>query len=369
MTIDLAIVGAYGDVGRQAVRHWLRLRNGTSARLRLGGRDPDALRGLAAPLRDAGHAIETAVVDVFDRRSLDAFVADARVVLNCAGPSHRIRDRVAVATLRAGTDYVDAAGDDALAQALPAPQGDGRRVLLSAGMRPGLSGLLPRWLALDMPRPRRLTSHIGVLDRFTVAAAGDFLAAGSEGDSTTLAAWRDGLRQRTLRRLDDQQVPGFPGPVTLLPYLDREAERVARATGIREGDWYSAIEDGKVLSVFERAHTIPCNEAIAMLRLASAVDLVGRQPRVSITMQLDSDDDSRGVRVQAGGNGSLSGAFAAVASDAVARGATPVGIHHAADVLDPSATIACLRALHVFDAFVVVEGHPSRLWHAEEGAL
>ena len=373
MTVDLAIVGGYGDVGRQAARHWLALHKDASPTLRIGGRDAAAAAGMVAWLRDLypalAHGISSVAVDVFDKASLHDFVDDADVVLNCAGPSYRIGDRVARAALRAHVDYVDAAGDENLAAMIRSGAPVGRRMVLSAGMRPGLSGLLPRWLAADMPNPRRMTSHIGVLDRFTRAAAQDFLHAGNGGDSVPLSAWRGGVRHRLLRRLDDQIVPGFRQRVALLPYLDREAERLARALRLEEGDWYTAVEGEKVLAVFDRTHALPRDEVAGALRLASTVDLASREPRVTMLVQMDADDESRSILVQADGNATLSGAFAAVTCAAVGQGRMRTGIHHAADVLDPVATMTALQGLGAFGTFVVLDGPATLLWEAEEGAL
>lgn len=373
--VDLAIVGGYGDVGRQAARHWLRLRSWSTARLRVGGRDKAASAALAEALRqEFAHTeveVDFAAVDVFDESSLDAFAAGSQVLLNCAGPSHRIGDRIVQAAHRVGADHVDAAGNETLYEEWTNRSIDDstRRVVIGAGMQPGLSGLLPRWLAAGMDRPRRLTSHIGLLDRFTATAADDFLQGGVDGSSVSLAAWRGEPRVRVLRRLDDQAVPGFPERVTLLPYLDREAERVAVSLRLAEGDWYSAVEGEKVMAAFERAQALPRDTAVAMLRQASAIDLGGRRPRVLMTMQLDAEEGSRSVLLEAPGNASLSGAFAAIVVDAVAQGRIAPGFHHAAEAMDPVATIDALRDLGVLQTLLLVDGPTSRLYDAEEGAL
>ena len=54
-------------------------------------------------------------LDVEDSLALQAFCSGCRVIVNCAGPSCHIRDRVARAAFRAGADYVDPGGDEPLA--------------------------------------------------------------------------------------------------------------------------------------------------------------------------------------------------------------------------------------------------------------
>lgn len=380
---DLAVLGGYGDVGHEASRAWLRLRalSGADARLRIGGRDLQAARECAERLRvsasESGRAartitIEAMAVDLFDAESLRAFVGGSRAVLNCAGPSHRIGDRVARATLAAGADYIDAAGDDALHALLdPADyQSSGRRALLSAGMQPGLSALLPRWLATHLPRPLRLTSYLGLNDRFTAVAADDYLHGAADGNSEPLAAWRDrGRRAGASRRQRDTTLPFFNGPVAVLPYLNREGERLARVLNLRDGDWHSAIEGRHVLAAFDRAHALPREEAIALLRHASALDLAGRRPTATLLCQLDGENSSVSVLLRAPGNAALSGGFAAVAVQAALSESIAPGRHYAAMAMDPAGSLQALRDCGAVEVLNRFDGPLPCEALTEEGAL
>ncbi|MEE3922525.1 methyltransferase [Micromonospora sp. BRA006-A] len=115
-------------------------RRGAAARRR---RNPDRA---AALVRDRlGGAGEAVAVDVYDRDSLARFCAGCRLVVCAGGASHQVLDRVAVAALAAGADYVDAGGDEPLYDRLAGRDlaAQGRVALVTAGMMPGLSGLLP----------------------------------------------------------------------------------------------------------------------------------------------------------------------------------------------------------------------------------
>src|SRR5713101_3338745 len=140
----ISILGAYGVVGRSAARLLHRWGVG---RLRLGGRHVELARRLAD--EDLGGEADAQEVDAYQSEQVRDFCAGCRVVVNCAGPSFRILDRVAVAAFGAGADYVDPGGDAPVYGRLIADEWTraGRTALLTAGMMPGLSGLLPRWLA------------------------------------------------------------------------------------------------------------------------------------------------------------------------------------------------------------------------------
>lgn len=102
------MLGATGYTGRlcaaEAVERGLAVR--------LAGRRREALDALAAQLRPrAQAAVETAVAEVTDRRSLSALAAGADVLLTTVGPYARLGRPVAEAALAARCPYVDVSGE------------------------------------------------------------------------------------------------------------------------------------------------------------------------------------------------------------------------------------------------------------------
>jgi hypothetical protein len=327
----VAVVGGYGGAGEAAARQLDRWGIGP---LRLGGRDGGRATALAKSLTGPATC---GTVDAADPASLDRFCAGAAVVLNCAGPAYRIGDRVAAAACRAGAGYVDAAGDELVTgRSRPA----GWSAVISAGLLPGLSGLLPRWAAAAMPgRVTRLLGYAGGRDRFTAAAAADYLAT-ADGFGEPRAAWRHGARApRALAPLVAATLPFFPEPVSAQPYLSSETERMARDLGIDEVDWYSVFAGQRVLAVLRQSGADP-----ERLRLAAELDLFGRSAYHLLVLEL-TGAVTRTVVLRGTGASALTGSVAAVAVRAVLSGAVPPGVHHAAEVLDPAASIALLAGV------------------------
>ncbi|MEQ4715484.1 hypothetical protein [Nonomuraea sp. B19D2] len=350
----IAVLGASGEVGRHAVDTLAMLGAGP---LRLGGRS----------VRHSVH--DYRVVDFWDDASLDRFAGGCRVVVNCAGPSHLIGDRVARAALRAGADYVDAAGDDALYRRLDPGEWAESRAVLSAGLQPGLTGLLPRWAARrHFDEVHSLVAHLGVLDRFTETAAEDYLQGADDGLSEPLAAWRQGRKSAALTRRTDVTLPFFPGEVSLLPSLSTENARLAESLRLLRGDWYTVLAGSHVRTAFDRVHSLDRAAAVAALCRASLLDLAGREPYAILLLRLDGRKggapSTRTVVLRGPGNGELSGAITALAAWAVVRGETPPGRHYAADVLDPETTIDRLTATGTAEPITFEE--PAL---TEEGAL
>ncbi|WP_320783230.1 saccharopine dehydrogenase NADP-binding domain-containing protein [Streptomyces sp. CRN 30] len=354
----IGVLGASGAVGRAAVRE---LRALGHTRLRLGGRTTAALRAVADE-DPAGHA-GTVRADATDPDGLRAFTDGCHTVLNCAGPTYRLRATVASAALAAGAHCVDVAGDDPAAEDLLAagdPAHDGRTVVLSAGALPGLSSLLPRWLAgQGLDGASALTAHCGGLESCSPTVARDLMLSLTSGGASgaaygeALAAVRDGRRvPRALRADEDTAVDGFPGRVAVQPYLSGESERLAGALGLDRLDWYNVHPGPRVRALLTllpgslAAGEDPA-ELAERLILAAGLDLAGRTPYYVMDFALSGTASGRpatsGLTLRAASSYRLTAAVGALAVDAVLRSEVPPGVHFACDVLDPGAVVRHLR--------------------------
>ncbi|MFD8088102.1 saccharopine dehydrogenase NADP-binding domain-containing protein, partial [Kitasatospora sp. NPDC059722] len=98
----VTVYGAYGHTGRFVVAH-LRERGFAPV---LSGRDAAKLHALAE-----GTGLDVRPASVDDPAALDAALAGAAAVINCAGPFASTTAPVIEAALRAGIPYVDVAAE------------------------------------------------------------------------------------------------------------------------------------------------------------------------------------------------------------------------------------------------------------------
>lgn len=385
----VAVLGAYGAVGRAVVASLRAQRAATAMplRLRLGGRRAAALAGLAAAdgaADDAANAHagdEVCVANAFDAPALARLCAGASVVINCAGPAHRLFDLVGRAALAAGADYVDPAGGAALQASLTAlaqqlPGAGERRVLLSAGMLPGLSGILPRWLARGVAPGASLSVYIGVLDHFSIGGAEDYLDGMADNES--LAAWQDGRRVAGgARRERDLDLPYFAPGLTAHPYLNEEGETLARALRLDQARFYNVFDGAHMLGALARVagsrlDAVQLGASARALVAAAALDLAGRTPYLNYLFQLDGvcagAPCSRSLMVRADGAAVASGAMAALAAHALLAGEVAPGVYQSAAVLDPQRAVERLRAGTALAGWQLLERAPHEP-AVEEGAL
>ncbi|CAM3314505.1 MULTISPECIES: saccharopine dehydrogenase NADP-binding domain-containing protein [Streptomyces] len=346
----IGVIGGYGDVGAHTVSALYR----AGVPVRIGGRSATAAAHFRARRLPPGAAAEARTVDVRDGDSVRAFADGLSVLVNCAGPSHLTGSSAARAALRAGVDYVDAAGDDALHAQLDDDRyrHSGRTAVLSAGLRPGLTGLFPRAVAhwvrtAGLTRPETVCLRTRVVDHFTTTSALEYLHGAATTAAGPLAAWRDGAaRPRALTRRIVADLLFFPGTSTVVPQLSAEDIRTARALGVRDGDWLTLVQGEQVLAALDRVHVLPPEDAAERLCRAARLDMAGRSPSVTLAVVVAgrgaSGAESRTAVLHGTGNAPLSGAVAAHTALQVLRGEVPPGRHFAADVLDAPAAVTAL---------------------------
>jgi hypothetical protein len=365
----IGIVGAYGQVGR-ACTNQLGMWN--DAALRIGGRDRARADELARQLAERGLLVQVRPVDLSEPASLAAFCADCTIVVNCAGPARDVGATVARAALDAGAAYVDAAGDDTLHRAVASLPGIAAHpCVLSAGMAPGLTALLPRALALDgFATVQSLHGYVGGRDTFTPTAATDYLGASQDGFGEPMAAWRGGARMSRALTRRESRLRFWPESVTLQPFLSTETERLAAALGLSDVDWYSVFVGQRVVAVLGRGGSA------SELCQAAELDCFGFKPYQLLVFSLtgvgpDSTSRVRTLCCRATGASALTGVAAALAADEVARGQIQAGVHHLGDVVDPLEAVSRLRHSLAVTGLEVVDGPVLSLVEAadEEGEL
>lgn len=354
----VGIVGGHGTVGR-SVAQQLQVWGGF--RLRVGGRSASHGRAFVEEL--GGHA-EWARVDADDPQSLASFCSGCEAIVNCAGPASIIGEKIGRAAFAAGAHYIDVGWY----ASLNLPPSD-RTALLAAGMYPGLSGLLPRFLAAQgFDQVTGLTAYIGGCDRLSRIAATDYLDSLTNGFGETNAAWLGGRRvSQALAGGELTSVPFFPRHVVLHPYLTSEAEQLAASLGLSELRWYSVFDGQHVIAALPLAGSK--HDAPSLVK-AAEMDLFGRDPYqillFEMTGTLGEACVSRTLLLRATGGAELTGIAAAAGVRAALAGDVPCGIHDFADIVNPEFMVACLRQA---DAVLALEVFESPLATYEEGEL
>jgi hypothetical protein len=260
----IGILGGFGSVGSEVARILL---SWGETSLRLGGRHPQTVAWA-----------QSFYVDVSDTVSLMEFAEGCRLIINCAAPSVRLSQKIADLLHTAGIPLVDAGGVDCPKQLTSRQNMRPVSMLFAAGALPGLSGILPVWLASNVERVDSLKCCYGVFDRFSQGGAEDYL---------------DGVlnmpppHHKTAQRQTNVNLPFFPRPVLLQPYEDEESRQVNERLGLNCSQWYLALDGEHLSKALECARGIPREQAIQAVVDGSALDVAGRQTWVNFLVEIE----------------------------------------------------------------------------------
>jgi hypothetical protein len=236
MSNEIVVYGAYGHTGRFVLAELQRRGWGPIA----AGRNPDALGELA----HRGLTTRRAAID--QPGELADLLADARAILNCAGPFAETAAPLIDAALRAGIPYLDIAGEPDVVAATfdrfgPAAEERGVVVLPAAGFFGALGDLLAS-AALDGWQRADAVAISYALDEWK-PTIGSRLAMQRMVDGRLV--FRDGnlTRLTTPPPIVEQVFPAPIGPrATIGDYPSPESVLIPQHLATRDVEVFTTVE-------------------------------------------------------------------------------------------------------------------------------
>jgi saccharopine dehydrogenase-like NADP-dependent oxidoreductase len=237
---SFGVIGAYGRVGLECVQSLVET---TDNLVVVGGRDRQKLE---AHFKNMGERISMQPVDVDDREALDRFCAGCDIVINCAGPSGRILDKVACAAIGNNSHYVDPSGNAKLYSALDQKKAEIERkaltLLIYAGLNPGVSGLLPASVAM---REFDVADRIDIFHagggEMTFNSAYDVIESITDGSTESMVHFENGKKKKGLAPLNNYRLPDPVGMVNAYPVFSQELMAVIDRCNLKSARCYSAF--------------------------------------------------------------------------------------------------------------------------------
>ncbi|EEJ5313237.1 hypothetical protein GQ117_001257 [Salmonella enterica] len=340
----IGILGGNGAVGQQVVRL---LHKWNIGEMRIGVRSKDVhTRELKEP------SVYYKFVDIEDAQSLSSFVDGCEMLINCAGPSKYTSVPALKAALHGKIHYIDAGGEQCISMLADCTSKQ-YSLIFSAGALPGISGLLPRWLAQRFIRPVSLKFYCGILDRFTLSGAEDFLDGiyCREGNASSLSKFR-GKPEIVL--------PFFPRPVTLAAYHDGETSGVQNSLGLENAEFYIARDGKYVNRALLQMSSSSRIESVRTLCEAANLDLSGLTPYILYLLQMDGirhDNQLKSYTLMLKGAGvsAMTGSMVASVTMSLLRRDIENRIGLAAEVCNPDPIIDGLNDPHTGNYLQVLD--------------
>lgn len=202
---DILVVGGYGVAGRRIAAHLARWFPG---RVVIAGRDEEKA---AALCRDLGEGSRARRVDVNDPASIETALEGVGTVMTCVAQRDRHLLRVSIDRGLAYTDIAPALAFWQGAEELHVDaRRTGARVLLGAGLSPGISNMMARRLATALRSVERIETAI-------VLSLGDEYGPDSlgyviEAATATWPVFEDG-RTRDAAAFSEGRTIEFPAPL------------------------------------------------------------------------------------------------------------------------------------------------------------
>lgn len=347
--------GAVGSVACDILQQSYRIRGGQRCK----------------PAKSPGkHSFEWVQVDLYNSKSLADFCAGCDVILNCAGPSYRIGDCVALAAVEAGASYVDTFGSDPLEQSLSENIGDVSGLfVISAGNFPGLSGVLPLWLFTQgFETVDSIHGFAGGREHCSVGAGSDVLLSSVAGFGIPEVYWRNGSMTRYSEPFPQvAHLPGFKGEVYVQRYLSSETVRLAKQLKLHEAHWHNVTVDKRVNDIISKccvhltvdASDAALEESVSELVTVASMVLSGRSPWY--TMMIEAQGATQGeiirkrVILRSSNSYQLSGVVAAATAQTILQQRPTDGVYWAFELLNPAVVIERLLSTKAAESLDVVE--------------
>ncbi len=187
----------------------------------------DVLAGCRHPENDSD--VENMTVDLFDKDSLAGFVSRCDLVINCTGPARLIGDTVAAACTARGVSLIDPAGNDTMLEKVKKSCGNNGRIILSAGVYPGLCEWLITFICESCSgKFRRIEEVFHDRSALSDNALSDIIESLESGEGDAFVFWNHSSKQR-IDEVTRQSIRTKDGtPIYLLPYFYKELETVCR---------------------------------------------------------------------------------------------------------------------------------------------
>lgn len=268
----IGIIGGYGSVGQWAVKS---LAEHMEDMIRVGGRSKAGYE-MCAERNQLNHT-EFARVDFTDLDSVRQFAKGCRLILNCAGPTFGRSLKAADAVLSMGSYFVDVGFDNHMDELFK--QYNNRNLLCKAGAIPGLSGLLPRYLAKTLRQADKVEVYYSALGKFSKTASEDYLNG----------IFRNGRAIPGRRREAERKfLPLSHQESYLYPYYDSECDYVSRSLQPAGCKWFMALEGESTNMFMSNAGEIygkNQESAIESLCDTSYADTLGRNEYAGFLVQ------------------------------------------------------------------------------------
>ena len=190
-------------------------------------------------------------VDVSDKESIEQFITGCDCILDCTKISEKdalqMDDIASVA--KVPVVHLGIVGYRKGKSSTP--------IIYGAGSIPGLSGLIPQYLAQHFDSVEKCDFYYGGIGSFSYTAARDYMEGIFESTNHSMSYWKDGeLQPFTPATTSPADVlESFLGTFKAFPYFDEESAAVVQKIGFREARFQMCLGGERTLRTLDSARS------------------------------------------------------------------------------------------------------------------
>ena len=264
----IGILGAYGAVGIWATRL---IKSKSAQKIRIGGRN---IEKVPSELRSEWSDAEWVKVDVSDKESIKQFMDGCEIILDCA--------KLSEAQTTQMDEIADAKNTPVLHLGIAGFQRKESKIPIfyGTGAIPGLSGLIPQYLAKNFDHVNSLDFYYGGLGAFSYTAANDFIESLHNDEIRTMVYWKNGEIIPYIPSSNDV-VEDLKSVISInkqFPFFDGEAEAITRKINPDEARFHMCVSGERTVEIMNSArfqYKQNPDETIKKLCTASKLDVFG----------------------------------------------------------------------------------------------
>jgi len=319
----IGIIGAYGAVGIWATRFIL---ENSKKSLRIGGRN---IEKVPANLREEWKDAQWVKVDVSDRESVEKFMDGCESLVDCAKLSEEqtlLMDDIAEAK-GVPVFHLGIAGFKKRDSKVP--------IYYGAGAIPGLSGLIPQYLAKKMDHANTMDFYYGGIGAFSYTAANDFLDSLHNSNNHSMVYWKNGEIVPFVPSKNDvsEDLSKIASICKMFPFFDGEAEAVTSKMNLDEARFEICISGERTMEIMNSArnqYKQNQDETIKKLCTATKLDIFGRKEDTFYLCIIDGEKEGIPVKykmtISGLGPSEMTGVVAGAAALCLDKQQKPYGV-------------------------------------------
>lgn len=215
------------------------------------------IRGGCRHLINCNYNIEQLQIDIGEKKSIEKFCTGCDLIINCAGPSFLIKDAIVQCAADKKIPYIDAFGANLLEERIKRTEIDKKTVsVISAGVFPGLSGILLKWLSEKYDELQIVAGYAGGQEHCSWSATMDLLLSTKYDFGISNAEYCEGkvIRNSNGNNISTE-LPGISQKVYLQKFLSSETIRIAKQIKAQSVTWYTVLSNKDIFAKLAEAYS------------------------------------------------------------------------------------------------------------------